>query len=424
MAFVACGINHKTAPLALREKMARQADAHEKRLSRLLCLPTVHEAIVLSTCNRTELYCETDDPEILLPWLANEYDVPIASLASSFYRYDGYDGIRHTLRVASGADSMMLGEPQILGQMKHAYQDAVKCGAVTRHLRLVFPYVFRACKRIRHQSGIGNNPVSVASAAVRLIGQRFSDVPALRVFIIGSGETASLVAKYLQQQGVTAFTVASRTPESAQQLASKLNGTPLTISDIPHHLPKADVVISATACPLPFINKTMVEHALIHRQQAPMFFLDLAVPRDIEADVAELESVHLFNIDDLHVTIEKGLTKRRTAAVLAEQLIDCELDAYIRWHRSLRANHVICDYRSQMQGLAQHELQRATQKLSLGQCQYSVLTEFCERLVNKLTHIPTVGLRQAASDDRDELLDLAHYLYHSPLDPLSHEEIT
>ena len=424
MAFIVCGINHKTAPLALREKMALPTDVHEKQLERLLRHPDIHEATLLSTCNRTELYCETDNPALLLPWLAQEHQVSIQSLASSFYCYEGYDAIRHLLRVASGVDSMMLGEPQILGQMKQAYQKAEHCRAVHHQLRLVFPYIFSASKRIRHQSGIGKNPVSIASAAVRLIGKLFPNYATLRVFIIGSGETASLVAKYLQQQGVSAFTIASRTPESAQKLAEKLNGVPLSISDIPLHLPKADVVISATACPLPFITKSMVEHALLQRQQAPMFFLDLAVPRDIEANVAELASVHLFNVDDLHLTIEKGMMERQAAAILAEQIIDRELETYIRWHRSLRANPAICDYRNQMQGLAQQELQRATQKLSLGQCQYSVLTEFCDRLVNKLTHMPTVSLRQAASDDRDELLDLAHHFFNASLDPLPHEEIT
>jgi glutamyl-tRNA reductase len=233
------------------------------------------------------------------------------------------------------------------------------------------------------------------------------------------------VAKYLQQQGVSSFRVASRTPESALKLASKLHGQAFNISDIPHQLPYVDVVISATACPLPFINKAMVEPALTIRQHAPMFFLDLAVPRDIEADVGELDGVHLYNIDDLHLAIEKGMVERRAAALLADQLIDDKIDDYHRWSRAQRANTVICDYRNHMQDLAQHELQRATQKLALGQCQYSVLSEFCERLVNKLTHMPTLGLRQAASDSRDELLDLARYLFNTAsLDTSSHEKIT
>ena len=315
---------------------------------------------------------------------------------------------------------MMLGEPQILGQMKQAYQQACRVGTIKSNLRNVFQYVFSASKRIRTLSGIGNNPVSIAFAAVQLIGQIFTDYKHLNVFIIGSGETASLVAKYLQKEGVKRFIIASRTHESAQLLATTLKGTSVAISDIPQYLSQADVVISATACPLPFINKGLVEHALSKRAFAPMFFLDLAVPRDIEANVSELDGVHLYNIDDLKEVTGKGMSERRTAALQAEQLIESELDNYIRWHRSLKAKGVICDYRGQMQHLAKQELQRAMQMLSAGKCQYSVLTEFSERLVNKLTHTPTVGLRHAAWDNREELLDLAQYL----LDKSPYEKIT
>lgn len=215
------------------------------------------------------------------------------------------------------------------------------------------------------------------------------------------------------------FLIASRTTENAKQLAAAFDGHALAIGDIPQYLSQADVVVSATACPLPFINKSLVEHALDKRKRAPMFFLDLAVPRDIEADVAELEGIHLYNIDDLQIMIEKGMDERREAALQAEQLIEGELDNFIRWHRSLRAKNMICDYRSYMQNLAQQELQRAQGRLQAGHNQDFVLHEFCERLVNKLTHHPTVGLRQAAWDGREELLDLAQYLFNPSIDPVS-----
>lgn len=416
MVFVACGLNHKTAPLEVREKVALPVAMQDSLLNSLVGLPEVNEAAILSTCNRTEIYCDTDDPDSIAPWLANKHQLQTTVLTPYFYMHHGHQGIRHTLRVASGLDSMMLGEPQILGQMKQAYQQACRVGAVKNNLRSVFQYVFSASKRVRSRSGIGNNPVSVAYAAVQLIGQIFSDFKSLNVFIIGSGETSSLVAKYLQQEGVTQFMVASRTHINAQSLATNIAGKALSISDIPHYLSQADVIISATACPLPFINKTLVEHALSQRASAPMFFLDLAVPRDIEANVSELAGVHLYNIDDLQIMITKGMDERRNAALQAEQLIDCELDNYIRWHRSLNAKNIICDYRNHMQDLAQLELQRAKQKLSTGQCQFSVLEEFSERLVNKLTHRPTVGLRNAAWDNREELLELAQYLFNVPLD--------
>ncbi|AHE66385.1 glutamyl-tRNA reductase [Legionella oakridgensis] len=422
--FVACGLNHKTAPIDVREKVALSVSAQNTVLNSLMELPAINEAAILSTCNRTEIYCDTNDPQGLLPWLAQEQQVPLGVLSPHFYMHHEHHGIRHTLRVASGLDSMMLGEPQILGQMKQAYQHACHAGTIKNNLRQVFQYVFNASKRIRNLSGIGNNPVSIAFAAVQLIGQQFAEFNSLNVFIIGSGEMASLVAKYLHKQGVSHFMVASRSHEKAKLLAQTFAGEALTISDIPQYLSQADVVISATACPLPFITKMLVEQAMSKRQQAPMFFLDLAVPRDIEANIKELSGVHLYNIDDLKVMTEKGMDERRTAAIEAERLIDFELENYIRWHRSLRAKDVICDYRQQMQELAQQELQRAMQKLAAGHCQYNVLSEFSERLLNKLTHAPTVGLRQAAWDNRKDILDLAQYLFNASTHLSSYEKVT
>lgn len=412
MVFVACGLNHKTAPLDVREKIAFPPAIHNQILKDLMNLPSVNEAAILSTCNRTELYCHTNEPNKLASWLANQHQLAPELLSPHLYVHPGHQGIRHTLRVASGLDSMMLGEPQILGQMKQAYQQACQLGTAKTHLRHAFQYIFGASKRIRNHSGIGNNPVSVAYAAVQLIGTLFSDYKPLQVFIIGSGETASLVAKYLHKQGVKRFLIASRSSEHAEPLAAAFQGQALSIGDIPNYLSQADVIISATACPLPFINKSLVEYALNQRHQAPMFFLDLAVPRDIEADVGELESVHLYNIDDLQRIAEQGMTERRYAAVEAEHLVDVELDQYIRWQQSLQAKDLICNYRSHMQTLAQQELQRAQEKLLAGTGQERVLSEFCERLVNKLTHHSTVGLRHLAQDGRFELLDLANYLFN------------
>lgn len=420
MVYIACGLNHKTAPLHVREKVALQSGMQDALLCSLTDLPLINEAAILSTCNRTEIYCDTDDPALIVPWLADVHQLKPDALAPYFYMHQGNNGIRHTLRVASGLDSMMLGEPQILGQIKQAYQQACRVGTIKTNLQPIFQYIFNATKRIRNQSGIGKNPVSIAYAAVQLIGQIFTDYKPLKVFIIGAGETASLVAKYLQKEGATRFIIASRTRDNAQQLASTLAGEAIAIGDIPRYLSEADIVISATSCPLPFINKGLVEYALSQRNASPMFFLDLAVPRDIEANITELAGVHLYNIDDLQTVIGKGMHERQTAAIEAEELIEAELDNYIRWHRSLKAKNVIRDYRSQMQQIAQQELQRAIQKLSMGKCQYSVLTEFSERLVNKLTHTPSVGLRHAARENREELLDLAQYL----LDKSPYEKIT
>jgi glutamyl-tRNA reductase len=419
MVFVACGLNHKTAPLDVREKIALSLPMQERLLFQLIDSSAANEAAILSTCNRTEVYCDTNYPENLASWLAAQYQLTPRLLSPYLYVHRDDYGIRHTLRVASGLDSMMLGEPQILGQMKKAYQLACRLGTVKTNLRYVFQYIFKASKRIRCRSGIGTNPVSIAYAAVQLIGDLFADYSHLTVFIIGSGETATLVAKYLHKQGVKRFLVASRTRENAKHLAAAFDGNVLTIGDIPQYLAQADVVISATACPLPFINQSLVQHALSQRKGNPMFFLDLAVPRDIEANVAELDKVYLYNIDDLESKIAKGMDGRREAAVQAEQLIDGELDQFIRWHRSLRAKNLICDYRDYMQSLAQEELKRAQGKLLAGHDQERVLREFCDRLVNKLTHHPTIGLRQVAWEGREELLDLARYLFNPSIKPVS-----
>ena len=424
MVFVASGLNHKTAPITLREKMALLSTPDNTPLDRLLRLPFVHEAVILSTCNRTEIYCETDSPDLLIPWLAEESNQSIATILPHIYQHKDDDAIRHLLRVASGLDSMMLGEPQILGQLKQAFREADDKKHIKSQLSQVFPFVFSASKRIRTQSGIGNNPISIASAAARLIGQFFPDYKPLEIFIIGSGETAALVAKYLYQYGVRNFTIASRTRENADKLALQWHAESLSITEIPAQLPKADVIISATACPLPFIDKAMVEQALKTNPNKTMFFLDLAVPRDITPEVAELESVHLYNIDDLHITIEKGLDERRTAAIRAEALIQPELESYMRAHRTRRAQHVICDYRNKMQGLAKQELDRATKKINSGQCEQAVLREFAERLTNKLTHQTTAGLRLAAADDRQDLLEIASCLLNTTTSTLDYEEIT
>ena len=409
MAFVACGLNHKTAPIDVREKFSLSSTAYNTLLDQLGQLNTIHEIVLLSTCNRTEIYCETDIPETLLSQLTQHMHFSIDDIERHFYLYQDDAAVRHLLRVASGLDSMMLGEPQIFGQLKRAYQEAAVAGTIKNNLHGVFQFVFGAAKRVRTQSGIGNNPVSIAYAATQLIIQQFKTIDSLNIFIIGSGETATLVAKYLQQNGAQHFMIANRTQEHANILATRLNAKTLSITDIPQYLSQADVVISATTCPLPFINKHMVEKALFDRDNALMFLLDLAIPRDIEANVATLDSIHLYNIDDLHNIVGAGMEERRAAALQAEQLINIEIENFQNWQRTTKANQLINDYRSQMKELAAQELQRAQQKLATGQCQQSVIKELSERLVNKLTHLPTLGLRQAASDERVDFLNFIQY---------------
>lgn len=424
MVFVACGLNHKTAPVEIREKIALPPSLHHSLLESLMELHGMHEALVLSTCNRTEIYCETDDPQSIPLWLAQEHHIDPSILLPHLYLHTADEGMRHVLRVSTGLDSMMLGEPQILGQIKKAWQNACDWGSANTRLRPLFEHIFRASKRIRNRSGIGNNPISIAYAAVQLISNKFPQLENSRIFLIGSGETATLIARYLHKQGARDFMVASRTRENAEYLAGILEGEALDITDIPVNLSKADIIITATTCPLPFINSNMVTHALEIRHQQPLFLLDLAVPRDIEPQVGQLDHVCLYNIDDLQNMTQKGMEKRREAALKAEALVEEELENYGRLHRERKARDLICDYREHMQKLAHHELERALQKLSAGYDQKTVLTEFSSRIVQKLTHLPTSGLREVAKEDHESLLQLAQHLFNTSRSRHTDEKIT
>lgn len=410
MAFITCGLNHNTAPLDIREKLTMAMRMNSGLLYHLLSTGVAREGIALFTCNRAEIFCQVDSPENFIPTLASILQMSQSDLLPYIYLFQDTKAIQHLLRVACGLDSMMLGEPQILGQLKKAYEEAQNRGTAQKNIHQIFQYIFSAAKRIRTKSGIGKNPVSVAYVAAQLIVKSFKELQNCKILIIGSGETASLVAKYLHCQGAKQFIIANRTQHHALQLATQFNGQAITITEIPQYLSQADVVVSATACPLPFINKALIEQALIARNNAPMFLLDLAIPRDIEQDVAEFPAITLYNIDDLHTIIGESLEERKIAARYAEQLIENEMTQFEIFQRKTAADNVINDYRNYMQQLASQELERAQQQLHTGKCQHHVLNEFSNRLMNKLMHLPTLGLREIANDGRQELFDLMNYL--------------
>ena len=412
--FLACGINHKTAPINIREQISSANDEHsELLLKQLLALDSVSEAAVLSTCNRTELYCVTQNKDDIIVWLADQHKLNKDKVETYFYRHSENEAVRHAMRVACGLDSMMIGEPQILGQMKKAYHFAESRGTIGPTMRPIFHHIFSASKRIRSHTGIGVNPISIAYASVNLIQRVFPEnIADKTVFLIGSGETSQLVAKYLTQIGIKKFFVASRTLTSAKELAEQVNGQPLTIGEIPAVLPKADIIVSATSCPLPFISRGLVDRSMQSRSEKPMFLLDLAVPRDIEHDVHDVPNVFLYNIDDMQDLIDEGMQERQNAAQNAEQIIEYELEEYIRWHRSLRAKDIIIDYREYANKLAEEELSRLTKQLKSGIISAEdALTELKYKLVKKLVHQPTVGLKRAATDKREDVLALTSYLF-------------
>ncbi len=411
MTFIACGINHKTTPIEIREKVSPTPEKQEELLLDLLQEPYVHGAMILATCNRTEIYCDTDQASHVLPWLAEKQALPYSLLNDYAYIHKAEEGIRHAMRVACGLDSMVLGEPQILGQMKQAYHYAHQIGTLNPSLQYVFRHVFNASKKVRTQTSIGAYPVSIAFTAVHLIRQVFTDLHHARVLLIGSGDTATLVAKHLKNQGVKHFYVASRTLEHAQKAAIPLSAESLTISQIPDFITKADIIISATHCPLPFIGKEMVSHALKDRQNTPLFIFDLAVPRDVEADVNELEKVFLYNVDDLQHIANEGLEERQQASLSAEQIIENELNYYLLQERGKKANRAIRHYRSYAKDIRSHELIKAQQQLEKGLSPTEVIEKMSHRLMKKLLHRPSLKLRQAAFEERHDLLEYTTYLY-------------
>lgn len=411
MVLVACGLNHQTAPISIREKVAISAAEIPFLLKKLVRLPGIHEAALLSTCHRTEIYCDAEDASILVPWLISQKNLD-PKLAHHFYTHEGFQGIRHVMRLASGMDSMIPGEPQIFGQLKDAYEEALRAGTIKKNLHHAFQHIFSAGKKVRNQSGIGLGALSVAYAGAELVHDFLDDLSSSPVLMIGSGETASLTLKYLHKKGSREIYIAGRTETHVESLAASFGGKPIETSKIVEYLAKVDAVISATACPLPFITRSMVEQALSHRKNyGEMLFLDLAVPRDIEADVGTLEGIHLYNIDDLETICEEKLNQRQEALREAECLIDAELERYIKKSRSLSAGMRIHLYRKEMTSHLDMERKRATSMLRKGLSQEEVFMEFSERLFNKLVHEPTKGFLSLAEEGREDLYELAHHLF-------------
>ncbi|MDP3558900.1 MAG: glutamyl-tRNA reductase [Legionellaceae bacterium] len=437
--FIVCGLNHTTAPIALREQCAIVPSDLPYRLQQAIAHPEIQEVFLLSTCNRTELYAYINDSNSsnlgssntqynnpigstpnhcttknITQYFANTLSVPLEQLNDHLYIHAAEKAHQHLLRVASGLDSMMLGESQIFKQLKQAIQIAEQAQTIGRKLKRSIPYIFHSAKQVRRFSGIGEHPVSLAYCAIQHLKQHFTDLKPLSVMIIGSGETASLVAHHLLKQGVSRFFVASRTIEHAAQLAYHLKGHTLPITDIATHLHEIDVLVSATTCPIPFITKALIQEH--HQNTRPLCLLDLAIPRDVEPEVASLPNLFLYNIDDLQSIAQTGLDARQAAAKKAEQIIEEELARFHYWLRSIEASTIIRNYRERMQTLADDELARALQQLATGKVPEHVLQTLCTRLLKKLMHFPTQGLRQIAWDGNQDLLTLAHHLYSQQLD--------
>ena len=409
MPLVAVGVNHKTAPVDIRERVAFQPDKLQKALQELTTRPKVSEAAILSTCNRTELVCCTDNQESeeIIDWFRHYHDLSSAELDPYLYIYPEHLAVRHVLRVASGLDSLILGEPQILGQIKTAYSTAVEAGTVGTLLSRLFQHTFNVAKQVRTDTAIGASPVSVAFAAVSLAKRIFADLPKRHALLIGAGETIELAARHLHENGLGSLTIANRTVEKAEGLAKEFNGQAIPLTVIPEHLPAADIVISSTASPLPILGKGAIEKAVKKRKHQPILMVDIAVPRDIEPEAGELPDIYLYTVDDLKEIIDEGLKNRREAAEQAEEIIDHQVGQFMGWLRSQSAVSVIRHYRETAESTRDREIERAVAALAKGDDAETVLRALARNLTNKLIHGPSTQLRQAAFNDQADLFAAA-----------------
>ena len=415
MTLIAFGINHKTAPVDIREKVAFAPEKMEQALHQCINNGTVSEAAIVSTCNRTELYTnlnEENDFTSLLEWFCQYHHLDKENIEPYVYLHRNNDAVQHILRVASGLDSLVLGEPQILGQIKDAYNLANQAGTLGRQLNRLFQHTFSVAKQVRTDTAIGANPVSVAFAAVSLSKRIFADLSKHTALLIGAGETTELVAQHLANQGVNKMIVANRTVERAQTLANKFNAEAIALSEMPERLVEADIIIASTASQLPILGKGAVERALKQRKHRPMFMVDIAVPRDIEPEVAELDDVYLYSVDDLQEVIEDGRQSREQAAVQAEEIIVHQVEHFMGWLRSLQGIDTIRAFREQAEAKRDEQLASAQKQLAAGKDPEQIMNDLARTLTNKLIHEPSAQLNQAAHSGRKELLDTARELFN------------
>ncbi|HFC6295740.1 TPA: glutamyl-tRNA reductase [Neisseria meningitidis] len=412
MQLTAVGLNHQTAPLSIREKLAFAAAALPKAVRNLARSNAATEAVILSTCNRTELYCVGDSEEIIR-WLADYHSLPIEEIRPYLYALDMQETVRHAFRVACGLDSMVLGEPQILGQIKDAVRVAQEQESMGKKLNALFQKTFSVAKEVRTDTAVGENSVSMASASVKLTEQIFPDIGDLNVLFIGAGEMIELVATYFAAKSPRLMTVANRTLARARELCDKLgvNAEPCLLSDLPAILHDYDVVVSSTASQLPIVGKGMVERALKQRQSMPLFMLDLAVPRDIEAEVGDLNDAYLYTVDDMVNIVQSGKEARQKAAAAAETLVSEKVAEFVRQQQGRQSVPLIKALRDEGEKARKQVLENAMKQLAKGATAEEVLERLSVQLTNKLLHSPTQTLNKAGEEDKD-LVHAVAQIYH------------
>ena len=397
------GLNHQTAPLAIREKLVFHAQNLESALTDLVSHAPVKEAAILSTCNRTELYCNTQEPGEALAWLGRYHQINPQSIKPYLYTLPQKEAVKHAFRVASGLDSMVLGEPQILGQLKQAIKTAEHAGTLGTLLHKLFQRTFSVAKEVRSTTDIGTCSVSMAAACLRLAQRIFPAISDQAVLFIGAGEMIELSAEHFAAYHPRQITVANRTKERAQQLAQRFKGSAISLGELPDVLASYDIIITSTASTLPIIGKGMMERAIKARKHRPMFMVDLAVPRDIEEEVGEMDDVFLYSVDDLGEIVKEGIGNRQIAAAEAEAIIDTSVEHFMHWMQSREVVPTIRALRDTAERYRRQEMLKAQRMLSRGEDPQEVLERLSHALTNKLLHQPNYALSAASSEDRLQL---------------------
>jgi glutamyl-tRNA reductase len=411
MQLFAFGINHETAPLSLREQVVFRAENMVQALRDLVDRHPVKEAAIISTCNRTEVYCHTAEPGQAMNWLAAYHRLDAQHLEPHLYKLPQERAVKHAFRVASGLDSMVLGEPQILGQFKDAVCAAESAGTLGLLLNKLFQRTFSVAKSVRSDTGIGASTVSMAAAAVRLAERIYPDISGQSALFIGAGEMIELTATHFAARHPRHMTFANRTLERAQHLAERFRGRAITLNELASQLAAHDIIVSCTASTLPIIGKGLIESALRARKHRPLLIIDLAVPRDVEAEVGALDDVFLYTVDDLGNIAREGLDVRESAVAQAEAIIETQVGDFMQWLDNRELVPTIRALRDDAERARRREVESALRKLARGDDAQKVLEHLSYSLTNKFLHAPTHALNHANDDDREQLVTLLRRLY-------------
>lgn len=408
------GVNHETAPVDIREKVSFSADSSLEAITQLKSYAIVSECIILSTCNRTEIYCILKDHDVepkIKAWLHDYFDLNAETLDPYLYVHHDLDAVKHIMRVASGLNSLVLGEPQIFGQIKDAYNHAHKAESIHQVLENLFQHIFKTVKRVRTDTAIGNSPISVAFSAVSLSKQFFGDLSQQTALLLGAGETIELVARHLKESNVGNIIIANRTFERAHNLAETVSGYAIKLDEIENHLHEADIVIGSTGSPHAILMQDMVKAALKKRKNRPMFMVDIAVPRDIDANISNLDNVYLYTVDDLQEIIESNKQSRQNAALEAEEIINVQAEHFVnQLHASQQTKPVIQAFRQQSMDIKQNAMEHALHQLEQGVEPDEIIKRLANQLTNRLIHTPTKQLNQAGIEGNKTLIEAAEKL--------------